>query len=44
MNRRAYPTDLTDAQWRVIEPLLPGPAAMGRPRQYSLREIVKALF
>jgi putative transposase len=44
MNRRAYPTDLTDAQWQVIEPLLPGPARTGRPREYSLREIVNALF
>jgi hypothetical protein len=24
--RRAYPTDLTDAQWALVEPLLGGPA------------------
>lgn len=44
MDRRAYPTDLTDAQWQVIEPLLPGPAETGRPREHDLREIVNALF
>jgi len=25
MERRHYPSDLTDVQWQVIEPLLPGP-------------------
>jgi putative transposase len=41
MNRRAYQTDLTDAQWEVVKPLLPNAA---RKRKHSLREIVNALF
>jgi transposase len=45
--RKAYPTDLTDAQWQLIEPLLPSsrPAGMsGRPREHSYREIVNAIL
>ena len=28
-----YPSDLTDAQWTVIEPLLPADKARGRQRK-----------
>jgi transposase len=41
MNRRAYPTDVTDAEWERIKPLLPNP---DRKRKHSLREVVNALF
>lgn len=41
MNRRAYQTDLTDAQWQVVKPLLPN---ANRKRKHSLREIINALF
>ena len=41
MNRRAYQTDLTDAQWEVVKPLLPNAE---RKRKHSLREIINALF
>jgi transposase len=32
MSRRAYPTDLTEAQWAILEPLVPprSPAAVPR--------------
>jgi putative transposase len=44
LRRRDYPSDLTDRQWRRINPLLPRtPAATGRPRETDLREIVNAL-
>ena len=43
MERKPYPTDLTDAQWEKIAPLFPAPK-MGRPRQIPYREIVNALF
>jgi putative transposase len=45
--RKPYPSDLTDAQWQILEPLFPAerPAQMrGRPRQYSWREIVNGLL
>lgn len=42
--RMAYPTDLTDAQWEVLRPLLPKPSRRGRPREVDLREILNALL
>jgi len=43
--RRAYPSDLTDAQWQIIEPLLlPPPRPGGRPRTINLREVVNTVF
>lgn len=39
-----YETDLTDAEWRLIAPYLPGPKSTGRPRRWPLREIVNAIF
>jgi transposase len=38
-----YETDLTDAEWAVIAPLLPAPCRRGRPRT-CLRAVVNALF
>ena len=42
--RQPYDTDLTEAQWQVLAPLLPPPATTGRPRTVVLREILNALF
>jgi putative transposase len=42
--RRAYQTDLSDAEWACIEPYLPAPRAPGRPRVHPLREILNAIF
>jgi putative transposase len=42
--RRAYQTDLSDAEWVLIAPHLPAPRAPGRPRVHSLREILDAIF
>ena len=42
--RRAYQTDLTDAEWSYIEAHLPTPEACGRPRVQTLREITDAIF
>ena len=35
---------MTDAEWAVIEPLMPAPNPRGRPRAWPLREIVNAIF
>jgi transposase len=32
--------DLTDAQWAVLEPHLPPPSPLGRPRRYPVRGLV----
>ena len=43
-DRLRYETDLTDAEWALIEPLMPEPRQRGRPRAWPLREIVNAIF
>lgn len=43
MPRHRYPSDLTDAEWTVLEPLLPPAKPGGRPRCHALRDIVDAL-
>jgi len=42
--RRRYPTDLTDAQWAILEPLVPAVRPGGRPAKHARREIVDALL
>jgi putative transposase len=44
MNKQRYPTDLSDAEWAVLEPYLPPPQATGRPRLHAIREILNAIF
>lgn len=39
-----YETDMTDAEWARIEPLMPGPNQRGRPRAWPLREVMNAIF
>lgn len=41
--RKAYSTDLTDAQWEIIKPLLPPQCDAGRPREVDFREIINAV-
>ena len=38
-----YASDLTDAEWQVIEPLLPAAKSRGRPRTTRLREVINAI-
>jgi putative transposase len=42
--RKPYKSDLTDAQWSILEPLLPPAKAGGRPRTIDLREVLNTLF
>ena len=42
--RKAYQTNLTDAEWSWLESYLPAPKANGRPRIYPPREILDAIF
>src|SRR4051812_38832951 len=41
--RKPYPSDLTDAQWALIESLIPVPST-GRPRTVDMREVLNAIF
>jgi putative transposase len=43
MTRKAYPTDLSDAEWIIIEPYVPQPKSGGRPAEHARREIVNAI-
>jgi putative transposase len=42
--RQLYPSDMSDAEWAVIEPKLPPPKGFGHPREVDLREILNAIF
>src|SRR5215212_3629716 len=42
--RRAYQSDLSDAEWSCLAGHLPAPEATGRPRLHGLREILDAIF
>src|SRR5215204_4325230 len=43
-SRKSYPTDLTDAQWELVAPLLPPAKHGGRPRTVNLREVVNTIL
>ena len=40
----SYPSDLTEAPWQLLAPLLPPPKAGGRPRSQELRPVVNAIL
>jgi putative transposase len=42
--KRAYQSDLSDAEWYFLQPHLPVPKATGRPKTHSVREILNAIF
>jgi putative transposase len=42
-SRSNYSTDLSDAEWQILEPLLPSQQPSGRNRKYSMREIINAI-
>lgn len=44
MNRKPYPSDLTNPQWSVLKDLIPDAAPGGRPRKHDMREVLNALF
>ncbi len=44
MARRAYPSDLTDAQWERLAPLIPPAKPGGSPRRVDMREVLNGIF
>ncbi len=44
MPRKPYPSDLTDAQWAILEPLIPPAKPGGRPREVDMREIINGIL
>ena len=41
---RRYASDLTDAEWRLIEPFMPPVRRLGRPRETDLRAVIDAIL
>lgn len=44
--RKPYPSNLSDVEWRILEPLVPrqgGPGA-GRPAKHDLRDVLNGIF
>jgi putative transposase len=41
--RKPYPSDLTDEQWAILQPLIPVPK-VGRPRTNDMREVLNAIL
>src|SRR5215467_4957626 len=44
MERGAYRTDLSDAEWACLAPHVPAPKPGGRPAKHSRRELLNAIF
>ena len=43
-HRRPYPSDLSDAEWALLEPLLASPERRGRPPEWPARRVADAVF
>lgn len=41
---KRYPSDLTDGEWAILEPLIPPPKPGGHPRTVNMREVVNGIF
>jgi transposase len=41
--KERYPSDLTDAEWNLIQPFIPPAQRGGRPRQTDMREVMNAV-
>src|SRR2546430_14049795 len=39
-----FASDTTDTEWALLQPLMPAPAGIGRPRTTDLRAIVNAIL
>ena len=39
-----YPTDLSDAEWDILQPLVPAAKSGGRPEKYPKRDILDGIF
>jgi putative transposase len=41
---KGYPSDLTDAEWERLSPLIPAAKPGGRPRKTEMRQAMNAIF
>jgi len=42
--RKPYPSDLSDAEWEVMQTLIPQPKGFGHPVEVDFREILNGIF
>lgn len=43
-SRKPYASDLSDAEWAILEPFMPPRVPAGKPRTTDLREVLNAIF
>lgn len=43
-HRKPYPSDLSEAEWAILKPLLPRPKGVGHPVKVDFREILNGIF
>jgi len=44
MSEKVYPSDMSEAQWKIIYPLIPPAKPGGRPREAQMREIINGIL
>ena len=44
MTYKPYPSDMTDKQWAILQPLIPAALPGGRPRKTDMRRVIDAIF
>jgi len=44
MSHTTYPTDLIDAEWVILEPLIPPAKSGGHPRTTDMRQVCNAIY
>jgi transposase len=44
MREKRYPSDLSDREWELLQPLIPAVRPGGRPARYRRREIVNGIL
>jgi len=44
MQRREYPSDLSEREWVILEPLIPRAKPRGHPRTTDMREVINAIL
>ena len=42
--RQPYPSDLSDSEWEILQPLVPLPKGFGHPIEVDFREIFNGIF
>ena len=43
-DRLRFPSDLTDREWAIVGPMIPGPRRGGRPRTTDMRDVMEAIL